>query len=72
MGLLYKIYQSIQEMDDNSAEITDSHREKDEDESSEHSKSLIELLSQPVGRRLSEGKENEIQADRRSRNGKSR
>ncbi|WP_373231318.1 hypothetical protein [Cohnella sp.] len=56
MGLLYKIYQSIQEQDENTVELMDSLDEKDGDKSSEHPKSLIELLTRPIGRRLPESK----------------
>jgi hypothetical protein len=49
MGLLYEIYQSMQERDKHTTELMDSSRSKDEDEASEHPKSLIELLSEPIG-----------------------
>lgn len=51
MGLLYKIYQSMQERDENTVELMDSLREKEDDETSENLKSLIELLSEPLGKK---------------------
>ncbi|XEC96633.1 hypothetical protein AB6A23_08860 [Paenibacillus tarimensis] len=54
MGLLYKILQSLQE-NEAAPELPDRHSEKNESETSEGPRSLIDLLTQPVGSRLTGG-----------------
>ncbi len=56
MGLLYNILLTIEERGEHMEEPADSSRETIEHELSRHPKSLIELLSEPIGKKERENK----------------